>query len=155
MSLSRSGANMETRFANLLEGYNKLEQLFKTSQLSLGDLRTSILNEHRYFARALVDYCKSTDNKTKEEAVARAEVALSCGYNDTVDAIVDKIKDFAMNVRREYWNAQVNEILNNYDYSAVCKAIKEADILISQTRKERGTRFDEYVKFADTDNFKN
>jgi len=146
-------ANNE-RFTSLLEGYNKLEQLYKTSQLSLGDIRTSILNEHRYFARALVDYCISDDEKLKGDAIARAEVALSCGYNDTVDSIVDKVKDFAMNVRKEYWNAQVNEILNSYDYPAVCKAIKEADKLISQTRRERGTRFIEYIKFTEADHFK-
>ena len=150
----KSANEIKERFDRLLEGFNNLEGLFKTCQIALRNFRTSILNEYHYFARALVDCCKSEVDAVREEAIARAEVALSCAYNDIVDYLVDNVRYFVQNARKEFWDARINDILNTYGYEDVCKATKEAEKLIAQSRKERETRFQKYVEFTSTDNFK-
>lgn len=146
-------SELEDRFGRLLVGYDKLEHLFKITQLALLDFKTSVLNEHRYFARALVDYCKATTDAEKVEALSRAEVALGSAYNDIVDFLVNNIKEVVIGLRAAHWNAKVNEILGTYEYKKVTKAIEKANSLISQSRRDRATRFKQYENLVGTPEF--
>lgn len=148
------------KLERLLQTYNKLEALHKTSQLAMLHFMAPIMNEHRYFARALVDYCLldfAPDNSEKipkqDEAISRAEVALSSLLNDVVDSVVNHIKKTAKDIREKFWMANIAKHFNSFSYSKVLDSIDIADAMIVASREARGKRFDDYCLFVNSEHF--
>ena len=148
-----TSTNIEERHKSLLKAFNDLESLFKATQLALLDFKTSVLNEYRYCARALVDFGTAIDDSQRDLALARAEVAVSAAYNDLIDFIVNSIKLTVSKLRERYWDVPVGAILENYEYKKITDALKKADIVIADTRRERLNRFAQYVEFSKTEDF--
>lgn len=143
----------QEKHKELLSCFDELEFLFKTTQLVLLDFKTSILNEYRYCARALVDYQKAEGEKERLEAIARAEVAISSAYNDIIDYILDAIKIGVATVYSKYWDRPIKDVLTKYGYPEVQKSITAADELVIETRRDRSNRLSKYIEFSKTEHF--
>lgn len=148
-----SESDIDKKYKQLIDGFDELEALFKTTQLVMLQFQTSILNEYRYCARAIIDFGKAESEKQKLDALARAEVALSAAYNDIIDYIVDGIKQAVNGLRQKYWDRPVKPILDKYGYSEVATALTYADELIIDTRKNRAERLNKYIDFSRSQQF--
>lgn len=144
----------DTKLNNLLETYNKLEELFKTSQLVMLVFNTHVTNEYRYFSRAIVDYLKTVDSEEKDKHLSRAEVALSAAYNDIIDSILNYIKSAVVDNKAQFTNINVSKILEDMDYKKVLEAMKKADEMVLRSRYKRETRLENYVAFSKTQEYK-
>lgn len=139
---------INSREENLFEGYNKLEEMLKLSQLVTYVFDKSVLNEIRYFARAYVDIRLSKDEEAEQKAYGRAEAALSAAFTDILDALVNHIKVIVQEFRSRYIYADVWQHLDDLGYEYAVKALQKADEMILQTRGDRTCRFDKYVEFS-------
>ena len=156
MAMKNSTSNkLDERECRLIEGYNKLEEMLKLSQLVMYVFEKSALNEIRYFARAYVDVRGATNEKDRQRAYGRAEAALSAAFTDVLDALVDHIKVMVRKFRDDFIFADVWLHLDEMGYLETVDALEKADYMILRTRGERNGRFDAYVQFSQTKEYEN
>lgn len=146
--------NIPEREKRLLEGYNKLEEILKLSQLVTYVFDRSVLNEIRYFTRAYVDVRLASSDEAKQSSFGRAEAALSAAFTDILDALVDHIKISVQKIRQKFINANVALHLNELKYKDALQALKSADDTILQSRAAREERFQKYIEFSNGDHYK-
>ncbi|MCU7836903.1 MAG: EAL domain-containing protein [gamma proteobacterium symbiont of Taylorina sp.] len=142
------------RESTLFDGYNKLEEVLKLSQLVTYVFEKSVLNEIRYFARAYVDVRLSTNEKDRESAFGRAEAALSAAFTDVLDALVNHIKVVVRDIRAKFIQSTISDHLADLGYENALLALKKADNMILQSRANRNDRFKNYVSFSNATEFK-
>jgi EAL domain-containing protein (putative c-di-GMP-specific phosphodiesterase class I) len=147
--------NISEREAHLFDGYNKLEEVLKLSQLVSYVFEQSVLNEIRYFARAYVDVRLATKKNKMEAAFGRAETALSAAFTDVLDALVNHIKVVVRDLRAKYIQATISDHLLELGYEKALLALRKADEMILLSRTNRSERFKNYVDFSNSEEFKN
>lgn len=152
--MERSDASsLSERELSLCQGYNKLEEILKLSQLVTFVFDRSVLNEVRYFTRAFVDFRSADAQEDSEQAYGRAQNALSAAYTDVLDALVNYIKVSVLEIRTKFTHAKVFEHLDELKYESALKAMNLADKLILHTRTHRSERFAKYTEFAESEHF--
>jgi hypothetical protein len=62
-------SSLKDELQYILDGFDELELLFKDSQLVRNIFHIPVLNEYRYFARALVDYEKAKNEIAQINAI--------------------------------------------------------------------------------------
>ncbi|WP_122893795.1 EAL domain-containing protein [Arcobacter peruensis] len=149
-----SGNLISNKSLEISSKYNKLEELYKLSQQAENTFKTIVLNEYRYFSRAMVDYTEATSDEKKINALSRAEVAISAAYNDIIDSLIMNIKKFIHNVKIKYSKINVAVIFKKYHYEELLKAIEYADKMIINSRGTRVKRFDIYYDFSISEEYK-
>lgn len=146
----------EPKLREIINAFNSLEVLFKKCQLIQNHFYSPVLNEYRYFARALVDiykYQKSDESEKKNRAYSRAEVSLSVAYNDILDSILNAVKKSITELRKKYWDFQTADIYKDLDYKEIHKIITEMERVVASSRGERAQRIKIYKEFAESTNF--
>ena len=138
----------ETKLKYTLDAYNKLEKLFKTSQMVQHTFHIPVLNEYRYLSRALIDFYSSEDIKDREDALSKLQVAIAAAYNDIIDSLLIAIKDAIDTYYTQYPFVNTNEVLKKYNISKVKQAIVAATKVITNSRGERADRFQAYENFS-------
>lgn len=141
------------RYDKALIIYDKLEGLFKTSQIVQKMFEISVLNEYRYISRALVDYQTHSDDK-KDSAVSKLEVAILAAFNDILDSLVVGIKSAIINIKMSYPHINHNEILEKFGCKKLNESIEIVEKMIINSRINRENRFDEYYKFSQSKDYK-
>lgn len=139
---------LQTKINELIQGFDELEKLFKSSQLVEQIFATQVLNEYRYFSRAFIDYKKANSEDQKYKALSRAEVALSSAFNDIIDSIINHIGSSVKTLRAKYPLTNLGSHLNELGYKKVLDAIDEARKVIIKSRMEREFRFKHYLEFT-------
>ncbi len=137
----------------IFDAFDALEKLYKHSQLFLREFKTSVLNEYRYCARAMVDFHKAETNEEKNEAEQRIKIAISSAYIDILDYLVHSIKETVAKIRGTYWSPNAGKIFKEFKYDDVMEALKKADNLIVESRINRLSRLENYTKFCNEADF--
>ncbi|QKJ21526.1 EAL domain-containing protein [Poseidonibacter lekithochrous] len=146
--------NTDERYNCALNLYNKLEELFKTSQIAQKFFEIPVLNEYRYISRALVDYNLTMEIELKEKAISKLEVGIAAAYNDIMDSIVLAIKSSIQGLKNNFPNVNASNILEKFEYKKVAEAIVLAEQTIVDSRGDRISRLDKYYEFSAKDEYK-
>ena len=138
----------------LLGDFDKLELLYKSAGLMNLGLDANVLNEYRYFARALVDLIKSHANESERDlALARAETAHSAALCDTVDNIHLHARSSLTKIRDTYPAFDLTGHLYRAELADVFDDLKWLEKEISRSREDRSARKSIYQDIANDPRF--
>lgn len=148
--------DIEKKFTEAIEAYNKLEELFKVSQMVQHTFYIPVLNEYRYLSRALIDFYtpSSEDKDSKEKALSKFQVAIAAAYNDIIDSILIAIKFAIDDYYRSYPFVNAHEVLEKHNIKNVKDAILKATETITTSRSKRNSRFEQYEEFSKSNEYK-
>ncbi len=142
---------------SFLADFNKLESLFKAAGLMTLGLDSNVLNEYRYFARAIMDMVKHMDDintQQFDQARGRAETASSAALCDTVDNVYYYIRKSTLKIANKFPAFNTLEYLTSVDQPKAFEYLNWLEVEITQSREDRSKRKDIYQKIAGHDNFK-
>lgn len=143
------GITVPADFLPLLEDFDKLESLFKTVGLTTLGLDSNVLNEYRYFARALVDMLKlgapgAADSAELDSdfytARARAETAYSAALCDTIDNLHMHVQGSLKRISQEYPAFDMVPLLGDDFFKSVRAALGWVEAEIARSREDRSAR---------------
>lgn len=145
--------DIQKKYEDTLKIYNKLEKLFKASQIVQGVFEIPVLNEYRYISRALVDYNLTNEDAEKQKSLSKLEVAIAAAYNDIIDSILMTIKFTINRLKNENPLINATEILEEYNYKEVAHAINKAETVVINSRGTREKRLQEYEVFSNSKDY--
>lgn len=144
--------SVQPKFSSLLNDFDKLESLFKTVGLMNLGLDANVLNEYRYFARALVDMLRWESDAQRatdyEAARGRAETAYSSALCDTVDNLHMHVSGSIRRVKDLYPLFDLNTFLGEEVSAKAFASLKWLEDEISRSREDRAARKGIYQKIA-------
>lgn len=140
------------RVSELLTSFNSLEEVFKNANLALLKLDTNVLNEYRYFARALVEIFQ--DCGKFDDAYGKAHTAYSAALCDTIDNIHLYVESSLKTIQAAHPNFRLIDFLKSIQLDDSLKFLSSTQNIISSSRKQRTQRPDLYLSFAETGDFK-
>ena len=145
----------EAHVQELVEDFDKLESLFKESGIFNLGLASNVLNEYRYYARALIDTFKyRNDDLQYELAYARLQTAYSTALVDTVDNVHYYVRKGLATLQSDYPDFDVMGFLQAAGLWDGMDSIKWVETEISKSREDRGTRKAAYQAIAINENFR-
>lgn len=155
--VSSTGFTVPSDLVQLLEDFNKLESLYKAVGLFNLGMDANVLNEYRYFARALVDllHCYSKTKglsaaKTKAilEAQGRAETAYSAALCDTIDNLHMYVNGCLKSITETFPTFSISNLVGKKEHDTAIDALLWLSKEISRSREDRNERKSIYQSIA-------
>jgi hypothetical protein len=144
--------------------YDKLEGIYKSSQLAKNKIDSGVLNEIRYSHRAIVDLLNEIINKrdslnsiSKQDALKHIEIALRAvciAINDTIDLTKDYAKNLVKSFEEDFPNCSISEAYGREEYKELWRSIVFIEDKIAISREFRKERLAIYFEIASSEEFK-
>lgn len=156
--------NIICELKNYCDLYDKLEGVYKSSQLAKNKIDSGVLNEIRYSHRAIIDLISEIITKkdclheiSEQDVLKNIEIALRAvciAINDTVDLTKDYAKNLVQAFEEDFKECSISDAYGKEEYKNFWVAVVFIEDKISASREFRKDRLNIYFEIASSEQFK-